>query len=161
MKLPVSKGKYVLDKDQIKELYFEIYERGFQNGILVESGVGTDRREEEYAMFIVGQTDTSIKRTRKKTLEPAKFDVPLKDRMVSFQQKIAEYSGEYTSEQLRQFYYYWAEYNEGENKMRFEKMDTFNIELRLKRFRFDNRKNNSHATKSDNKESAIRDFINS
>lgn len=136
MKISVSKGKYVLDPEQLKSLFLYIYDKGVQNGILIESGVGVDRTEEELALFMLSQSDTKTKRTKKETLPSADFSRPIKERMMNFAHKLAEFKGQYTREQLKQFYDYWSEYNEGGSKMLFEKRETFNIELRLKRFKF-------------------------
>ncbi len=160
MKLSVSKGKYVLDKDQLKELFRYIYEKGFQNGILVESGIGVDRTDEELGLFMLSQSDTATKRTKKETLPSADFTKSIEERKRDFANKIAFYKEEYSRDQLRAFFEYWSEHNEGGNKMLFEKRETFNIELRLKRFRFGSQKGyNNGETKSSSTESALRKFI--
>lgn len=131
MKLPVSKGKYTLDKDQLKELFLYIYEKGLQNGILIESGIGTDRSEEECGLFLMSQPDTKVKRIVQKSENKVDLSIPIEERKTNFGKRLKEFEPKYGREMLRAFYRWWSEHNEGGKKMKFEHQKTFNIELRL------------------------------
>lgn len=131
MKLNVSKGKYVLDKDQLKELFLYVYEKGLQNGILIESGIGVDRSNEECGLFLMDQPDTKIRRVSQKSENKVDLSIPIEERKTNFGKRLKEFEPKYGREILRAFYRYWSEHNEGGKKMKFEHQKTFNIELRL------------------------------
>lgn len=131
MKLPVSKGKYTLDKDQLKELFLYVYEKGLQNGILIESGIGVDRSEEECGLFLMNQPDTKVKRVVQNSENKVDLSVPIEERKINFGKRLKEFEPIYGRDMLKSFYRHWTEHNEGGKKMLFERRETFNIKSRL------------------------------
>lgn len=61
---------------------------------------------------------------------------PIEDRKRRFYQDISNYaaSGQYDKKMLRDFFNYWSEMNRCKTKMRFEQQQTWELELRLKRW---------------------------
>lgn len=163
MKLSVSKGKYTLDKDQLKELFLYVYEKGLQNGILIEAGIGIDRSEEECGLFLMSQPDTKVRRVQNSE-NKVDLSVPLEERKINFGIRLKEFEPIYGRDMLKAFYRYWTDHNEGGKKMLFERRETFNIKLRLETWSENNKKRSSKKyengeSKSDRTNSALSKFI--
>ena len=61
-----------------------------------------------------------------------KYPVPLEERREAFIESLRPYVAEYGKEMIFEFYKYWTE---GSKKMRFETQKTFDIKLRLARWK--------------------------
>lgn len=154
-----------MDVDQLREFYLMVYEKGLQNGMLIEAGVGVDRSNEEFALFIAQQLDVKKDRVRKGTIK-IDTSVSIDERKRKFGMELEQFLGEYTRDQLREFFNYWTSKNIGEDLMFFEKGKggKFNPQMRLANFRFKNKNINTSTdgkSKSDRKNEALRDYINS
>lgn len=158
MKLSVSKGKYILDKESLKDLFMHIFDKGQQNGRLIEAGIGLDRTEEEWAIFFTSQPDLKPKRINKRDLATiVDLSKSIEQRKLEFAERIAEFKHLHSRDKLKAFYSYWIEKNPNDVKMLFEKREVFDIERRLERFNF--RENlNQNATKPST-EDAIRSYL--
>tara|TARA_R110000744_G_scaffold282556_5_gene394243 strand:- start:1314 stop:2018 length:705 start_codon:yes stop_codon:yes gene_type:complete len=71
----------------------------------------------------------------------------IKTREKEFIKNLKLYENEFTKEVLNEFYYYWSEGNQSDTKMRFELEKTWNLKLRLKRW-----KSNNYGNSTKNKE---------
>lgn len=63
----------------------------------------------------------------------------IKERKEVFYKQVIEYSAQYDFQELEKFYDYWSEHNEQGKKMKFEKLQTFNLKSRIKTW-FSNKK---------------------
>lgn len=148
MKLESWDGKFVLTEAKLKQLYLFIFEQGFQNGILVEAGIGTDDRMEKLSEFI---------NTQEKTVKQKK---QLSERKLEFGEKLKEYVEKFGRDLVKEFYNYWTEHNEGGKQMRFEfkKNQPFNIERRLTTFKTrETQRNQQYIAKKEEKKQTTLD----
>jgi len=56
---------------------------------------------------------------------------PIQDRKYTFIEDLKKYANQYDKDMLNDFYRYWAETDQNEQKMRFEFQKTWNLNLRL------------------------------
>ncbi len=70
----------------------------------------------------------------------------IKLRANAFGQKLVPYMEMYGKPMIREFFDYWTETNENGTKMRFEKEKTFDVKLRLARWKKNDTEKKNHAT---------------
>ena len=82
------------------------------------------------------EIETEIKEKAQKTNERAKrdFSETLEARREAFRQECYEYSGQYDSQQVADFFHYWAEESQKTGKMLFEMEKSWNTKFRLARW---------------------------
>ena len=79
-------------------------------------------------------SENVVSKPKKKTLE---------ERKEEFKENLKPYFEEYGKEMLNKFFLHFAEHNEGGRKMLFEKQSTWNLGMRLKKWKSKERPNNN------------------
>lgn len=99
------------------------------------------------------------KKIKKKKL--IDFSVDLETRRKNFRESLIEFENEFGSELIEKFFLYWGEKTVSGKEMRFEIQKTWELNLRLIRWKNNNLGNNGkQPTKAQQRDQAMRDYIN-
>lgn len=99
------------------------------------------------------------KKIKKKKL--IDFSIDLETRRKNFRESLIEFENEFGSELIENFFLYWGEKTLSGKEMRFEIQKTWELNLRLIRWKNNNFGNNGkQPTKAELRDQAMRDYIN-